>query len=163
MFDALIEVPGAGVGDYAALTQRRHLKALVRARMARTGESYSTARAQLARRAQTELRGGPKVIVPVTDIERATDFYAAAFGLAVRSAAPSWTILGDDGETIALEPGTAAGVDLGIGIKVADLQATLAAVAAAGGRIDSYDERVARVADPDGNIVRLVAVGGPTL
>jgi catechol 2,3-dioxygenase-like lactoylglutathione lyase family enzyme len=129
--------------------------------MARTGESYSTARAQLARRAKTEVRGSPKVIVPVTDIERATDFYAAALGLAVRSAAPTWTILGDDGETIALEPARDAGVDLGIGIKVADLQATLAAVAAAGGRIDSQNERVARVADPDGNVVRLMAAGGP--
>jgi predicted enzyme related to lactoylglutathione lyase len=144
------------------LTQRRHLKDLVRARMARTGESYSTARAQLARRAKTELRASPNVIIPVTDIERAKDFYAAAFGLTVRSASSTWTVLGDDGETIALEPGAQVGVDLGIGIKVADLQATLAAVAAAGGRIDAHEQRFARVADPDGNVVRLMAIGGPT-
>jgi predicted enzyme related to lactoylglutathione lyase len=143
------------------LTQRHHLKDLVRARMARTGESYSTARAQLARGAKTELRGSPKMIVPVTDIERSAQFYAAALGLPVRLASPTWTILGDDGATIALEPAPDAGVDLGIGIKVADLQATLEAVAAAGGRIDSYGDRVARVADPDGNIVRLMAVGVP--
>ena len=130
--------------------------------MARTGESYSTARAQLARRAKTDVRGSPKVIVPVTDIERATDFYAVAFGLAVRSIVSTWTILGDDGETIALEPASDAGVDLGIGIKVVDLQATLEAVAAAGGRVESRDERVARIADPDGNIIRVMAVGSAT-
>lgn len=162
MLDALVEVPGAGVGDRAALTQRRHLKDLVRARMARTGESYSTARAQLARRATAEVRGSPTVIVPVTDIERSTDFYAAGLGLPVRWTSATWTVLGDDGETIALEPTNAVGVDLGIGIKVADLQATLTAVAAAGGRIDAHDARVARVADPDGNIIRLMAVGGLT-
>lgn len=130
--------------------------------MARTGESYSTARAQLARRAKTEVRGSPTVIVPVTDIERATDFYATALGLAVRSATPTWTILGEDGETIALEPAPDAGVDLGIGIKVADLQATLTAIAASGGSVDSHDQRVARVADPDGNILRLMVTGGST-
>ena len=128
--------------------------------MARTGESYSTARAHLARRAKTAVRGSPTVIVPVTDIDRAKDFYAAALGLAVRSATPTWTVLGDDGETIALEPARDAGIDLGIGIKVADLPAILAGVVAAGGRVDAQDERVARVADPDGNILRLMAGGG---
>lgn len=161
MLDALVEVPGAGVGDHPTLTQRRHLKDLVRARMARTGESYSTARAQLARRAKTEVRGNPKVIVPVTDMDRATNFYASAFGFQVRSATSTWTVMGDDGEMVALEPAADVGIDLGIGIKVADLAASLTAVVAAGGRIDSHDERVARVADPDNNTVRLMAVGGP--
>jgi catechol 2,3-dioxygenase-like lactoylglutathione lyase family enzyme len=101
------------------------------------------------------------VIVPVTDIERSTDFYSGGLGLPVRWASATWTVLGDDGETIALEPNRAAGVDLGIGIKVADLHATLMAIAAAGGRIDSRDERVARVSDPDGNTLRLMAVDGP--
>lgn len=161
MLDALVEVPGAGVVGRQALTRRRHLKDLVRARMARTGESYSTARTQLARRATASVRGSPMVIVPVTDIERSTDFYVAGLGLPVRWTSATWTVLGDEDETIALEPTRIAGVDLGIGIKVADLQATLAAVAAAGGRIDSRDERVARVADPDGNVIRLMAVVAP--
>lgn len=162
MLDALLEVPGAGFGDRRALTQRRHLKDLVRARMARTGESYSTARSQLARRAKAEVRGSPTVIVPVTDIDLSTGFYAAGLGLPVRWTSGTWTVLGDDGETVALEPNNATGVDLGIAIKVADLQSTLTAVTAAGGRIRSCRGHLARVADPDGNIVRLMAVGGPT-
>lgn len=140
------------------MTRRRHLKDLVRARMARTGESYSTARAQLARRAQAEVRETPTVIVPVSDMQRATDFYSAGLGLAVRCKSPTWTILGDDGEMIALEPGGTAGLDLGIGIKVAEMTATLDAIAAAGGRIESHHDAVARVADPDGNLMRLMAV-----
>ena len=95
------------------------------------------------------------MIVPVTDIERATDFYAAALGLPVRSVTPTWTLLGEDGEALALEAAPVAGVDLGIGIKVADLQATLTAIAAKGGSVHSHDEPVARVADPDGNILRM--------
>jgi len=47
-----------------------------------------------------------------------------------------------------------------LGIKVANLQAILSAVSAAGGRVDSFDERVARIADPDGNVIRLVATDG---
>lgn len=160
MLDACVQVPGNGVGELAHLTRRRHLKDLVRARMARTGESYSIARAQLARRAQAEVRNSPTVIVPVTDMQQATDFYRDGLGLAVRCASPEWTVLGDDGETIALEPGGASGVDLGIGIKVADLAATLKAIATAGGRVTLHHETIARVADPDGNIIRLVAVGG---
>lgn len=161
MLDALVEVPRAGLRE-RVLTQRRHLKDLVRARMARTGESYSTARAQLARRATAKVRGSPTVIVPVIDIERATDFYSAGLGLAIRWVSDTWTVLGDDDETIALEPALTAGVDLGIGLKVADLQAILVAVAAAGGRADAHEGRFARITDPDGNIVRLMAVGEAT-
>ena len=160
MLDARVEVPGTSVGELAGLTRRHHLKGLVRARMARTGESYSAARAQLARRAQAEVRDSPTVIVPVTDMEQATDFYRDGLGLAVRFASRTWTVLGEDGGTIALEPGGASGVDLGIGIKVADLAATLKAVSLAGGRIKLHKETVARVADPDGNIIRLMDVGG---
>ena len=127
--------------------------------MARTGESYSTARAQLARRATTEVRGEPTVIVPVTDMERSTHFYAAVLALPVRWTSATWTVIGDDGMTLALEPNAAAGVDLGIGVKVADLRATLAGVTAAGGRVETGDDVVARVADPDGNILRLMAGG----
>lgn len=161
MLDALVEVPRAGLRE-RALTQRRHLKDLVRARMARTGEPYRTARAQLARRATAKVRGSPTVIVPVTDIERATDFYSAGLGLPVRWVSDTWTVLGDDDETIALEPALTAGVDLGIGLKVADLQAILVVVAAAGGRADAHEGRFARITDPDGNIVRLMAVGEAT-
>jgi catechol 2,3-dioxygenase-like lactoylglutathione lyase family enzyme len=128
----------------------------------RARASPTARRAQLARRATAEVRGSPTVIVPVTDVHRSANFYAAGLGLAVRWTSDSWTVLGDEIATIALEPARAAGVDLGLGIKVADLQATLAAVAAAGGRIDAHDEHVARVADPDGNIIRLMAVGGAT-
>lgn len=130
--------------------------------MARTGESYSTARSQLARRARAEVRGSPTVIVPVTDIERSMDFYGSGLGLPIRWTSATWTVLGDDDETIALEPALAAGLDLGIGIKVVDLQSTLTAVTATGGRVDSRGEHVARVADPDGNIIRLMAVRGST-
>lgn len=162
MLDALIQVPGALVGNHPALTRRRHLKDLVRARMARTGESYSTARAHLARRSKAKVRGNPMIIVPVSDTDRAANFYAVALGLAVRSASPTWTTLGDDSQVVALEPAPDTGVDLGIGIKVADLPAALDGVVAAGGRIESSDERVARVTDPDGNTVRLMAFGEPT-
>lgn len=55
-------------------------------------------------------------------------------GLPVRWTSDTWTVLGDDDETIALEPAPTVGVDLGIGIK----------------------------ADPDGNLIRLMAVGGST-
>lgn len=128
--------------------------------MARTGESYSTARAQLARRATAKVRGSPTVIVPVTDIARSTDFYEAGLGLPLRWSSATWTVLGDDDETIALEPGPpAVGVELGIGIRVADLPAVLTAVEAAGGRVAAHDGFVARVADPDGNTLRLLALG----
>jgi predicted enzyme related to lactoylglutathione lyase len=158
MLDALVEVPANRGIRHARVTRRRHLKDLVRARMARTGESYSTARAHVAKRARAEVRGNPTVIVPVTDMERATEFYSAGLGLPVRSSSPTWTIVGDDDETIALEPGGSAGADVGIGIKVVDLPAVLTSVLAAGGQVESHHDAVARVADPDGNIVRLMAV-----
>ena len=156
MLDARIEVPRSGVND-AAVTRRRHLKELIRARMARTNESYTTARQQLSRRARAEVRGGPMVIVPVSDIRRATVFYSTALGLAVRSSSSTWTVLGNDDETIALEPGGTVGVDLGIGLKVGDLAATLEAVAAAGGGAESRHDFSARVVDPDGNVIRVMA------
>lgn len=162
MLDALVEVPGAGVDDHPPLTKRHHLKDLVRARMARTGESYSTARAHLARRAQTAVRGRPSLIVPVTDVGRATDFYANAFALQRRFASSTWTVLGDGDWALALEPSDVTGVDLGIGVKVVDLPTTLASVVAAGGHVESQSERVARVADPDGNLLRLMAIAAPT-
>ncbi len=162
LLDALIEVPRVGLNDNAVVTRRHHLKELVRARMARTGESYTTARLQLSRRAKAEVRGGPTVIVPVTDMRRATDFYSGGLGLAIRTTSTTWTVLGNEHETIALEPAGAAGVDVGIGIKVVDLAATLKAVAAAGGEIESHHAAGARVADPDGNVIRVVATGQAT-
>lgn len=160
MLDARFQVSGSGLGELARLTRRHHFKTLVRARMARTGESYSTARAHLARRAHVEVRHSPIVIVPVSDMRRAADFYQDGLGLAVRCSSPTWTVLGDDGETIALEPGGISGIDVGIGIKVVDLETILKAVAAAGGHVETHHQSAARVADPDGNIIRLVAVGG---
>lgn len=127
--------------------------------MARTGESYSAARAQLARRARTTVAGNPAVIVAITDMPRATAFYNRALGLSIRWSSPAWTILGDDGETIALEPGGAVGADTGIGLKVDDLDTVLGAVVEAGGRVESQHGALAHVTDPDGNRLRLMGTG----
>ena len=130
--------------------------------MARTGESYSTARGQLARRARGTVSNGPFVVVPIADMRRAVDFYAEALGLSVRSVVDAWAVLGHgDEETIALEPNTAVGVDLGIGLRVADLPAVLERVRERGGAVLDHAGPSARIADPDGNIVRLLGTIGP--
>ncbi len=140
------------------MTERRHLKDLIRARMARTGESYTSARAQLARRARAKVVTGPFVVVPVTDMNRSTRFYREALELPVASTSETWTVVGRDGEKLALEPGGATGVELGIGIRVTDLDAAIHRVVGAGGRLVSRNGPTARVADPDGNLLRLMAV-----
>ena len=97
----------------------------------------------------------PLVIVPVTNMDRARDFYCSGLGLPVRSMSPAWTVVGDDGQLIALEPGGTTGVDLRIGLEAVDLRGSLRAVAAAGGVVESQNGGVARVVDPDGNRLHL--------
>ncbi len=124
--------------------------------MAATGESYTAARAQLARRARGRVTDGPFVIIPVTDMDRAVRFYTEGLLLPLRSACSTWAEVGRDGETMALEPGGTTGSDLGVGVGVASLNTTLSRVVTAGGAVVDRAGPSARVSDPDGNIVRLL-------
>ena len=157
MLDARLEVPGAGGDRTPEVTKRHHLKELVRARMARTGESYTSARAQLARRARGRVTHSPVVIVPVRDVDRAIRFYNETLGLPIVSAAPTWTVVGDDDNRIALEPAATTAIDTGLGFRVDDLDLTLRAITAVGGTVLSRAGPAARVADLDGNVFRLLS------
>jgi predicted enzyme related to lactoylglutathione lyase len=124
--------------------------------MANTGESFSAARLQLARRARAEVTDAPVVVIAVADMDRALRFYGEALGLPVRSAADTWSVLGDDGSTIALEPAAdVTGGDVGIGLRVDGLAEVLTKVEAHGGNVIDSSGVAARITDPDGNLLRL--------
>jgi uncharacterized glyoxalase superfamily protein PhnB len=99
--------------------------------------------------------------IPATDVERSSRFYSDAFGWelrtrgdgaiafddAVKEVSGSWVT----GRPPSAEPG------IMVHIMVADLDAALAAVRAAGGEVVDADaeqhERVAHVRDPAGNVI----------
>ncbi len=119
------------------------------------------------------------VILAVDDLARARAFYDAVLGWPTRIEAPVFVELGLQGGTgvgLYLRPGFAAnpGADplpaprggvtaTELYVHVDDLNAALAAGVAAGGRLLSaatlrgWGERVAYLADPDGNVVGLAA------
>lgn len=143
------------------MTQRRKQKRRIRARMARTGERYSTARAVLLGRATTTVVGSPVVMVPVTDMPRAIAFYRDALGFVVdaKNADDSWAELSSDTIRLGLHLGGQPGADTGLGLLVTDVAASCSGVVIHGGRVvdgDPDDATVATITDPDGNQLRLM-------
>lgn len=144
------------------MTRRRKQKRRIRERMARTGESYSSARASLLTRARASVAGAPVMMVPVTDMPRAIAFYRDALGfpLKYRSEDETWAQVGDEQTTLGLHPGDVrTGVDTGLGLRVADLGATCRLVTSHGGRVHSGASNsapVVTIEDPDGNLIRLM-------
>lgn len=88
------------------MTRRRKLKRRIRERMARTGETYSSARAVFAARARTEVAAGPLIMVPVAEMPRAIVFYRDALGFPLISQSPddTWAELGEGTTRLALHP-----------------------------------------------------------
>lgn len=117
------------------------------------------------------------VILAVDDLARAVAFWRAAFGLTPGVEAPVYVELHGLGVTLGLYaregyaknvgalPARAVGVSATeLYLRVPDIDAACAAIAAAGGRPLSpaadrpWGERVAYFADPDGNVVAVAHV-----
>jgi lactoylglutathione lyase len=98
-------------------------------------------------------------IVMVSEMDRATAFYRDAFGADVKFASPYWTSLTIAGTAIGLHHGgDGTAREIGLGFDVDDLDATCAAVTAAGGAVVNAPEdrpqegiTIAKVADTEGN------------
>lgn len=143
------------------MTQRRKQKRKIRARMARTGEPYSTARAVLLGRARTKVARPPVVMVPVSGMPRAIAFYSDALGFTTRAtnADDTWAELSSDAAALGLHLGGQPGADTGLGLIVTDLAATCREVLRHGGRVidGAQHETVVTISDPDGNLLRLMS------
>ena len=93
------------------------------------------------------------------DMHRAVAFYEGVFGLTCQFSTPFWSELGHGGAIVALHGGgNGARQETGLGLNVDDLDATCAAVTAAGGVVERGPERrpqerirIATVRDPEGN------------
>jgi catechol 2,3-dioxygenase-like lactoylglutathione lyase family enzyme len=109
--------------------------------------------------------------VPVTDQERALEFYGGVLGFEVRLDTPfpggRWIEVAPPGATTtialtATSDGTLAGVDTGVRFTTADAAADHAALTAAGVRVDGEVLRFPGVPpmfsfrDPDGNTLYVV-------
>jgi predicted enzyme related to lactoylglutathione lyase len=102
------------------------------------------------------------ISVEVSNMERATAFYAGAFGASVSFSSPAWTSLHVAGVRIGLAhvtghvPGR-----MGLHFAVSDLEAARARVAGAGGRSDEAPIEVApgvviaSIVDTEGNTLTL--------
>ena len=103
----------------------------------------------------------------VAEMDRALDFYAAAFGGSVSLHTPYWSELVVAGATVALHPGRTGGdLETGLGFEVDDLDMALETATSLGGRVvDAPRERpgegirIAQLADTEGNII---SVAEPT-
>jgi catechol 2,3-dioxygenase-like lactoylglutathione lyase family enzyme len=117
------------------------------------------------------ITGVRTVGVPVTDQDRALEFYARVLGFETRLDSPfpggRWIEVAPPGATttLALAPaleGTSAGVDTGVRFTTADADADHAALAAAGVDVDTEVLRFPGVPpmfsfrDPDGNTLYVV-------
>lgn len=140
------------------MTRRRTFKRRIRDRMARTGESYSTARAVFTQRARSIIAGTPAVMIPITDMPRAIAFYRDALGFPLLACAEddTWAELGDATNRIALHPNATTGADVGLGLLVSDTDQLERAITQHDGRIAERNGPVITATDPDGNIFRLM-------
>ena len=105
----------------------------------------------------------PMVIHYVREMDRALRFYRDVLGLQVMDESPGWTTLRCDGCIVALHilaPGMAEApfAHAGLCLRVDDLDAAVAEVAAGGGLVKAVREpgggvpvRVAELGDPEGN------------
>lgn len=77
-----------------------------------------------------------KFMLMTQDMSRAVEFYSKVFGLAIRYQSPDWTELAAGDAVVALHGGgTGERVDTGLSFQVDDIEAAVAAVAAAGGTV----------------------------
>jgi predicted enzyme related to lactoylglutathione lyase len=98
-------------------------------------------------------------MVPVDDMDRAVGFYREVLGLAPQFTSPEWSELAWRDATVALHRGGERGRDSWLGFQVDDLEATLAAIEAAGGRrVRESDEggmRLVSITDTEGNVLTI--------
>jgi len=105
------------------------------------------------------------VMLMVADMDRAVAFWRDGLGLGEKVVSPFWTELTSGSTVIALHGGgTVADRDTNLGFRVADADAAVASVVAAGGTVKvapstQPDEgiRMAEVADTEGNVFFLSA------
>ena len=114
------------------------------------------------------LRSVMQILVPVTDVEAAADFYEHVLGIPLLFKFPGTAFFDADGTRLYLASPTDADFDgrATIYVRVADVGATLARLEAAGARVrerpeivfstDDYDLWLAFVQDPDGNNIGLM-------
>ena len=114
------------------------------------------------------LRSIMQILVPVTNVEAAADFYEHVLGIPLLFKFPGTAFFDADGTRLYLASPTDADFDgrATIYFRVADVGATLARLEAAGARVrerpeivfstDDYDLWLAFVQDPDGNNIGLM-------
>jgi predicted enzyme related to lactoylglutathione lyase len=98
-------------------------------------------------------------MVPVDDMDRATGFYRDVLGLAPQFTSPEWSELAWRDATVALHRGGERPRDSWLGFQVDDLEATLSAIEAAGGRrVKESNEggmRLVSITDTEGNVLTI--------
>ena len=119
------------------------------------------------------IRGVRDVYVNVADMDRAVAFYTEVLGLSATERSPHWTTLDcgglrfglhwTGGDPVPAVPGDAHGPHAGgvITLEVADIEAALAALAAAGVEVRGGIARnpwgaLLVFEDPDGNVLKLM-------
>ena len=108
------------------------------------------------------------VVLFTPELARQQEFYEKSLGLAAATASPRWVQFGTRDAALALralEPGQSPRIELGFDVpSLAERLAVLQSrgVAPAGKLEESPDCRIARVLDPEGNIVQLVERKKPT-
>jgi catechol 2,3-dioxygenase-like lactoylglutathione lyase family enzyme len=109
-----------------------------------------------------------QILVPVTDVDRATDFYEAVLGLPLLFKYPGTAFFDADGVRLYLAKPTDPGFEgtATIYFRVDDVSATFERLQAAGAAVrsgpviahrdEAYDLWLAFVRDPDGNNIGLM-------
>ena len=117
---------------------------------------------------QSDLRSIMQILVPVTDVDRATEFYQDVLGLPLLFKYPGNAFFDADGVRLYLAAPTEAGFDgvATVYFRVDDVTGTLARLEARGApvrirptiahRDADYDLWLAFVTDPDGNNIGLM-------
>ena len=102
---------------------------------------------------------GVKYVLMVQSMDRAVEFYSKTFGLPIGYQSPDWSELLCRDAVVALHSGgTGQRVDTGLSFVVDDIEAAVAAVAAAGGTVVNPPKApggegilLADLVDPEGN------------
>ena len=110
----------------------------------------------------TTTQGVKTILHPVTDVEKAKPVYTALLGVEPIADAPYYVGYEADGQQIGLVPGGGGMTSPVAYWHVADIEAKLAEVTAAGGALKEFPRDVgggrlvATFSDPDGNILGLI-------
>ena len=108
------------------------------------------------------------VVLFTPDMARQQEFYEKSLGLTPAVAAPRWVQFGTRDAVLALRAlpaGEPARIELGFDVPSLDERLAVLAsrgVEPAGSIEDSADCRIARVVDPEGNVIQLVQRKKPT-